>query len=107
MILRYFLPVIIIFLVLFQIQCTIPEVEDIDPPVVGIIYPYAGSVISGTTNFLIESTDDDKVSKVWLYIDDEMVASQNGRTATFTIDVSPYADDQIHLIQRFFFPHCS
>jgi len=98
-ILRYFLPEIIIFLVLFQVQCTIPEVEDIDPPVVGIIYPYAGSVISGTTNFLVESTDDDKVSKVWLYIDDELVATQNGRTAIFDIDVSPYADDQVHLVQ--------
>jgi hypothetical protein len=96
--LRFILPVILFFII-FQTQCTIPEVDDIDPPVVGIIYPYSGSVISGTTNFLIESTDDDKVTKVWLYIDDEIVATQSGRTATFSIDVSAYADDQQHLIQ--------
>jgi len=98
-ILRFFMPLLIFLLVIMQVQCSIPEVDDIDPPVVGIIYPYAGSVISGPTNFLIESTDDDKVESVWLYIDDQMVASQNGRTATFEIDVSPYADDKIHLIQ--------
>ena len=57
MILRYLLPIIIFSFVIFQMQCSIPEVDDIDPPVVGIIYPYSGSVISGTTNFLVESTD--------------------------------------------------
>lgn len=96
--LKYVLPILLLLIVL-QLQCTIPEVEDIDPPVVGIIYPYAGSVISDTTNFVVESTDDDKVSKVWLYIDDEVVASKSSRTATFTIDVSTFADEQTHLIQ--------
>ncbi|MCK5033493.1 MAG: hypothetical protein KAS18_07660, partial [Calditrichia bacterium] len=99
MILRFFLPVLVFLLVILQVQCSIPEVDDIDPPVVTILYPYSGSIISGNTNFLVESTDDDKVEKIWLYIDDQMVASQNGREATFQIDVSPYADDQVHLIQ--------
>jgi hypothetical protein len=98
-ILRYFLPLLVFILVLIQYQCSIPEVDDIDPPVVSIIYPYAGSVISGNTNFLVESTDNDKVERVWIYIDDQVKASQNGGAATFEIDVSPSADDQVHLIQ--------
>ena len=98
MILKYLLPVLFILSVFIQLQCSLPEVDDIVPPVVTIIYPYAGSVISGTTNFLVESTDDERVDKVWLYIDDQLVATQNGRTGNFSIDVLPFADDQQHMI---------
>jgi len=97
-ILRYLLPAIIIFLVLFQVQCTIPEVDDIDPPVVAIIYPYNGSILSGTTNVLVESTDDERVTKVWLYIDDQLIESQDGRTGNFQVDLSSYTNDQEHMI---------
>lgn len=90
--------VIIFFLTLLQIQCTIPEVDDIVSPVVTIIYPYNGSIISGTTNVLVESTDDDRVTKVWLYIDDQLIETQNGRTGNFQVDLSSYTDDQQHMI---------
>jgi Big-like domain-containing protein len=97
-ILRYFLSLLAFLIVVLQFQCSIPEIDDIDPPVVTIIYPYASSIISGTTNVLVESTDDDKVTKVWLYIDDQLIESQNGRTGNFQVDLSPYTDDQQHMI---------
>ena len=40
-ILRFFLPVLVFLLVILQVQCSIPEVDDIDPPVVTILYPYS------------------------------------------------------------------
>ena len=98
MILRYFKTLIAVLIVISQIQCTIPEVDDINPPVVTIIYPYTGSIISGTTNILVESTDDERVTKVWLYIDNQLIETQDGRTGNFQVDLSPYKDDQQHMI---------
>ncbi|MFC2087965.1 Ig-like domain-containing protein [Calditrichota bacterium] len=99
MLLKFIVPTILIILMMIQIQCTIPEPDDITPPVVAVIYPYTGSILSGNVDVLVESTDNEEVSKVWIYIDDVMVTAKGGRSATFNVDLSPYADDQTHMIQ--------
>jgi hypothetical protein len=96
---KKFILLISMILSLYQIQCTLPEPDDITAPTVAIIYPYSESVIADTVNIIIESSDDDEIDKVWVYLDDEMIASRAASSARFSVDVSPYADDLSHLIQ--------
>ncbi len=96
---KYIVPVLFILVIILQLQCTLPEPDDITPPVVAVIFPYNGSVLSGTSKILVEATDDEDVSKVWIYLDDSLVASNNSRSGSFDIDVTDYTDDQTHIIQ--------
>lgn len=99
MLLKYVIPVLLISLILFQLQCSLPEPDDIDPPEVTVIYPYTGSVLSGNSTVVVSATDDEEVEKVWIFFDDSLMASRNGSSASFDIDVSSYEDDQTHMIQ--------
>ncbi len=96
---KYIVPVLFILVIILQLQCTLPEADDITPPGVAIIFPYNGSILSDSSKILVDATDDDEVSQVWIYFDDELKASRNGSSGTFEIDVSAYADDQTHMIQ--------
>jgi len=96
---KLYIVAILLLLTLLQLQCTIPETSDITSPVVAIIFPYGGSIIADTTNIVVESTDDDAVAKVHIYIDDNLISSKSSYMATFQVDVSPFADDQTHSIQ--------
>jgi len=54
--------------VLVFVQCSIPTLEDVIPPVVTVIYPYENAVISDQVNVEIAALDAEKVSKVWFYV---------------------------------------
>jgi hypothetical protein len=80
-------------------QCTIPGPDDITAPVVVIIYPYTGSVISGVISIAVESSDENEIERVWCYVDGEVEGSSGNSNPRFEVDMSIWADDQEHAIQ--------
>ncbi|WP_456439918.1 Ig-like domain-containing protein [Caldithrix abyssi] len=68
----------LVFISLLLLACSLPEPADIIPPVVRVIFPYEGAVISDNVQFTVEASDDDQVESVWIYVDGEEV----GRTST-------------------------
>ena len=98
--LRNKISLIFIFLLMLMLmtQCSIPDPDDITPPVVVVIYPYDGSVVSGAINISIESADDDKIEKVWYYFDDERIEESTSSRPTFVFNVASFADEQQHSI---------
>ena len=89
---------IVLISLLFFTQCAIPEAEDVDPPVVVIIYPYTGSIISGNVLVSIESTDENRIEQVWYYLDGVLIEKSSSASPKFDLNTTPYADDLIHTI---------
>jgi hypothetical protein len=77
-------------------SCSLPEPIDIAPPVVVILYPIGGTNISGTITITVGASDDDKVKRVWYYLDGQMMGSSGSASPQFELDVSPYADNRLH-----------
>ena len=83
----------------FHMQCAPPSEPDMTPPVVIVLYPYEGSVISGVVNITVSATDENNIGTIWCYLDGENVGRvENTNGTIFEIDVSSKADDQIHII---------
>jgi hypothetical protein len=79
-------------------NCSLPPIDDITAPIILIVYPANGTVVSGNVTVAIESTDDEQVEKVWFYLDEELKGMSNKANAQFELDVTPYADNQTHVL---------
>lgn len=79
-------------------QCSLPEPTDFLPPGVAIIYPSANKVLYGTVKVLVEATDDDRVDGIKLFLDDIPVQVATGKSVEFDLNVSGFADDQLHVL---------
>lgn len=80
---KYFLLLPIIFLM----QCSLPDIEDVTPPVVVVAYPYDGAVISATVDVRISAADDEEVTEAWYYLDGVESATVND--APYEIELNP------------------
>jgi hypothetical protein len=89
----------ILFFSLLLLQCTIPEVEDVTPPAVGLLYPYDGSVVSGGIIVSVQATDDRGVESIWYTLDGKQIEKRTGSGYVFDLDVSDYADERQHVFQ--------
>ena len=89
----------LVSVVLLQFQCSLPDPVDELVPTVAIIYPFSGSVLSDTVNIIVEASDENEVEKIWYYFDGDLMESRDATSATFQLDVSPYADGNTHVIQ--------
>jgi hypothetical protein len=87
------------FLLILISQCTLPEIADIDPPVVGLLYPYEGGVVSGDIIVSVQATDDRGVKSVWYTLDGKKINEKNGSGYVFELNVASYADEQQHVFQ--------
>jgi chitinase len=79
--------------------CTLPELEDTTAPVVLLVYPYTGSVLTGNVSITVEATDDKQVISTWYYLDGAIIERSNLPNPTFVLDVTPYVDNQSHVFQ--------
>lgn len=96
---KRFLTLLVFSLITFyQFGCTLPEVKDISPPIVRISYPYNNSVLSGMVIIRVEAFDESEIRSVWYYLDGELMASAASKNPRFQLDVTPYADEQIHVL---------
>ncbi len=90
---------------LLPIHCNLPELADIDPPLVILVYPYSGTVLNGEVNITVEATDNRKLKKIWYTLDGILIESVSvdavSAAKVFILNVAPYADEKEHVIQGF------
>ena len=89
----------ILLVSVMNFTCTLPELEDTTAPVVLLVYPYTGSVLTGNVSITVEATDDKQVISTWYYLDGAIIERSNLPNPTFVLDVTPYVDNQSHVFQ--------
>jgi len=90
--------VLLITLSLSIWQCDIPELDDITPPAVSIVFPTDGIVLSANTQIKIQAYDDE-LEKVWAYIDGNLIAETKEKPFIIELDITPYKDGLSHTVQ--------
>lgn len=96
---QYVLIILSIFvLAIIIFSGCIPDVPDIDPPFVQVIYPSAGSVVNGTVPVVAAASDDDEVKEVRIYIDGIVRLTTGDNFATYSWNTDPIADNLTHYV---------
>jgi len=90
---------LLLALLLLLIQCDIPEISDITPPEVTIIYPVGGVILSANTNVVIGAADDDIVTKVWYYLDGVKMGEIKKEPYVIPLDISSLEKRTQHVVQ--------
>lgn len=72
-------------------------IDDVIPPVVEIVSPIDGAIISGMSTVRVEANDDTRVARVDLYIDSEFLSGDTVSPHDWTIDTLALADGN-HLL---------
>jgi chitinase len=94
-----FKSVLLILPIIFLYRCSIPEPDDVTPPEVSIVYPYAGAVISDQVNIRIAAADNDKVTEVWYYLDGLSSPVVNSAPYEIALDPSGLEHKVDHYLQ--------
>jgi len=81
------------------IQCTIPETEDVLPPIVTLIFPVTGDVVSGNIVVTVQASDDREIAGIWYTLDGEVLDRSSAARADFQLDLVPYTDGKNHVFQ--------
>lgn len=76
----------------------LPDIPDIDPPFVQIVYPASGAFVNGNVQIVASATDDDEVSEIRIYIDGTVVTSTDQNFLSYSWNTTPIADNLIHYI---------
>jgi hypothetical protein len=76
----------------------VPDLADIDPPVVSISYPANGTSVSGTVQILVSASDDDKVKEIQIFIDGVRILTSGRDYVSYSWDTTPIADNSEHYI---------
>lgn len=84
---------------MFLLHCTLPEPSDVIPPLTAVIYPYEGAVISSNVEVNIQASDNDKLSKVWYYVNGVKIAEKAKAPFTFNMNISGLTKKVTHVIQ--------
>jgi hypothetical protein len=96
---RLFIISFFVLLTIFFTSCEIPEVSDVEPPLVSLLYPYTGSVISGLTQVSVQATDNREVKEIWYNLDGIRMEKHEGSSRVFELDATQFADEREHTIQ--------
>ena len=89
---------LLIVLSIFIMACSFPEPKDIVPPVVRVIFPYEGAVISDNVQFTVEASDDDQVKEVWVYVDGREVGRMAKSPYKMTFNIQGYEKKIPHVM---------
>jgi len=90
----------LVFISLMAIQCELPTANDEIAPIAVVIYPYDGSVISDDIKVRIEASDDDKIKRVWFYLDGIFVGETSSRPYLIDLNIqAAHKDGLFHEIQ--------
>ena len=77
------------------LQCP-PTLPDDIPPVVNIIHPVPGQVVSGTTLVSVGASDETELKEVVLFIDGVIVLTGKAALLQYNWDTAPIADNRDH-----------
>jgi len=84
---------------LFLSQCSLPDPNDIVPPVAAIVYPYEGAVIASNFTALVEASDNNSVSAVRIYLDGVEIAAVSKAPYEKDISIASLEKDISHVLQ--------
>jgi len=93
---KYIFLLIPLFLVF---QCSLPEPDDEIPPQTVVIYPYEGAVISNNIEVNVQASDNDKISKVWYYVDGIKIEEKTKSPYSFNYNINGLTKKVNHVIQ--------
>ncbi len=90
----------VLFLSVFLIlQCQLPEPRDVVPPTTRVIYPHEGAVVSENVDVVIEASDDDKVAKVWYFVNGVKMGETSKTPYTLSLNIGNLEKGVNHVIQ--------
>jgi len=89
---------IISIITLILISGCIPELADINPPVVEIVHPLTDATVNGTIDVVVSATDDEEIKAVTIYIDGKWVFASANSIAVYSWDTAPLADNLQHFV---------
>lgn len=78
--------------------CSYPQPNDAIPPVVAVIYPYEGAVVSDNIKINIQASDNDKVASVWCYVDGQEVGRLEKAPYMIPLDINNYEKKVNHVL---------
>lgn len=90
---------ILLFLPFILIYCNLPSASDLTAPTVRIISPFAGDIVSGNMNILVDAYDNDKVKKVVVYFDGEYLGETTKAPYTVPFNVDTLKDGLTHYLE--------
>lgn len=82
----------------FLASCSLPEPKDIVPPVVQVIYPYEGAVISDNIQINIQASDNDQLKEVWCYVDGQEVGRISKSPYLINLNIDNYEKKVTHVL---------
>jgi len=81
------------------VQCQLPTGSDVFPPVVLVVYPFSGAVISSNIEVRVEASDDKGIHEAWIYLDGQLINKISEKPYLFNLDITNYRDNLSHVIQ--------
>ena len=79
-------------------QCSLPQMQDVIPPTVAVIFPYEGAVISANINVNILAVDSDKIKKVWFYVDGVKISETSSSPYELPLSISGFTKKVNHVL---------
>ncbi len=83
---------------LFLLACTLPEPRDVIPPIVRVIFPYEGAVISDNIQINIQASDNDEIHAVWVYVDGQEVGRVSSSPYLIPFNINGYEKKINHVL---------
>lgn len=89
--------IISVFSLSLIVSC-IPDLADIEPPLVDIVYPADGTSVNGTVQIVVSASDDNKVKEVQIFIDGIRVVTSEKNFVSYSWETTAIADNLEHYI---------
>jgi len=80
------------------IQCSLPEITDVTPPTIAVVYPYEGAVISADVEVQILAVDTDAIEKVWYYVDGQKMAETTSSPYSLPLSINGLTKNVAHVL---------
>ncbi len=78
--------------------CSYPEPRDVVPPIVRVIFPYEGAVISANVDINVQASDDNAIQEVWCYVDGKEIGRLTKAPYRFTLNIQNYEKKVNHVL---------
>ena len=90
---------ILILLSFIISTCDVPDARDVEPPLMRIIYPNEGAVVSDNINIIINATDDDEIQTVWCYVDGVRIGESASIPYSIPFNITGWERKITHVVQ--------
>ncbi len=78
--------------------CSYPQPNDAIPPMVAVIYPYEGAVVSDNIKINIQASDNNEVKSVWCYVDGQEIGRLDKAPYLIPLNINNYEKKVTHVL---------